>query len=539
MVLLLATALVPRARDFAAPFDREVEGWQGAFFAIAAVNYERMGLDAAAGYPVVAIDTMREVSGVHLRIPREQWLVYANHPPLVPLLTWASLVAFGPAGWQDAWLEDSAPVGIEPMVRLPFLLCHLLFLWALWWAVREARGAGTAMVALAIAAFTPVLVIYGSLANYENPSLPLVVLAAGFHVRWVRDGRRVDLIRFALCIGGGVAVTWAPLLFLPAFALACFGGGQLRRGGAELLFGGLAALAAVVGHALWSRSALASVQQAPVSPLARARELIAPMFDGTLPVAEWLTLQSTRLAHWFTLPLLAAALIGVIVLLRAASRETAVGTRPPHDLGFPLLLGGALVLLAFYRHTFDAQHSFLMYLAPGVIVLAAIAIEAAARPLARLRAGIAPVVVLVGSLGLFATQRFNELRHELRARVSAESPLGLPAPELPLPDVTGREFASLLPPGGLGLYPSDMGLNLAVSFYAWRSLWPVNGPEDSSWRAVAERYGLGEAPVFLLLPTTPPPGARTQVDALGTLAVDPAPTAESADGSWSASPLEG
>ena len=293
-----------------------------------------------------------------------------------------------------------------------------------------------------------------------------------------------------------------------------------------------------ISNHYYSRSALASVREAPPSPLERARELISPMFDGTLPFTDWLALQATRALEWFTLPLLIAALLGILVLVRAASRPVPIRERSPLDVGFPLLLGGAFVLLAFYRHTFDAQHSFLMYLAPGVAVLAATAVEAAARPLARLRAGIAPVVVLVGSLGLFATQRFNELRYELRARVTAESPLGLPAPVLPLPDVTGRELASLLPPGSLGLYPTGTGLNLAAAFYAWRSLWPVDGPEDLAWRAVAKRFGLGAAPVLLLLPTDPPASARAQVQALRTLVADPARTHESADGTWSASPLE-
>ena len=537
VLLVLVAALVPRARDFAAPFDRELEGWQGSFFTIAAINYERMGLGVAGGYPVVSIDTMQPVDGTHMRIPPEQWLVYANHPPVVPLVTWLSLAVLGPTGWDSAWVEDRAPADVEPVVRLPFLLFHLAFLWALWWAVRQARGAGTAMVALAIAAFTPVLVIYGTLVNYENAALPALMFAAGYHVRWTRRGQRGDLVRFALWLGVGGAVTWAPLLFLPAFALAAIGTGRPAPGAWELLAGGLAALVVVVAHTLGASSALAALGQAAGSPADRMLELVGPMFDGTLPFADWLARQGPRVMEWFTLPLLAAALVGIAVLARAASRPQATrdDDRRPLDIGFPLLLGGVCVLLGFYRHTFEPQYSFLMWLAPGIAVLAATAIEAAARPLARLRAGIAPVVVLTGTLGLFATQRFNELRHPRRARTADESALPLPALELPLPDATGRELASLLPQGSLGLYPSDVGLNLASSFYAWRSLWPITGPEDGAWRKVAARFGLGDAPVVLLLPTRPPESARAQVEALRALAT--AGWSESADGSWTATVL--
>src|SRR5690349_22366462 len=56
VLALLLAALWPRARDLRAPFDREFEGAQGAFFAIGALNYERLGALRTGAYPVLNLD---------------------------------------------------------------------------------------------------------------------------------------------------------------------------------------------------------------------------------------------------------------------------------------------------------------------------------------------------------------------------------------------------------------------------------------------------------------------------------------------------
>ena len=203
------------------------------------------------------------------------------------------------------------------------------------------------------------------------------------------------------------------------------------------------------------------------------------------------------------------------------------------NLAWPLALGGGAYLLAFYAHTLDPQHSFLMFLAPGVLAFAAIALDALAPRLAKLRAGLAPLVVAVSTLGLFGVQRTNELRYALRARDASESASGAPAPELPLPDESGAEIAALVPPGAFVLHPSALGLNLAVDLYAWRSLWPIASPDDTRPDAVARSVGLGDAPRWLVLPNAPPASARAACNALrAALAPDRAPDA--ANERWSA-----
>jgi hypothetical protein len=181
------------------------------------------------------------------------------------------------------------------------------------------------------------------------------------------------------------------------------------------------------------------------------------------------------------------------------------------DIATPMFLGGVLACFAFYRHTLDAQHSFLMLVAPGAAALASLPLDAAAPWLARLRGGIAPLVLIASSIAILCSLRFNELRREFRAR--PDDP-GASARELPPPDLAGREIAALIPSGSFVLVPSRLGLNLAASFYAWRSLWPVENAQDTFPFAVAKSFGLGRAPHYLALPYSAPESARSQIDAL-------------------------
>jgi hypothetical protein len=514
--LILLAALVPRLRDAASPFDREAEGAQAAFFAIAAVNYERLGIGSAGGYPVLNVDALRESRpGAWLPFPSESWLVYANHPPLVPLLAWAALETLGPGGWNQAWRAGRPPAEIELPLRLPFALCHAAFLVALWWAARESHGARTAMIALALAAAMPVLAFYGTLVNYENPALLCLALAAGFHARWQRAGRAADLGQFALFCLAGSCVTYAGAFFVPFFALATLAAGYLARGVAQALAGGAAALVPLAAHALWSSRVGERLGQALPSPAQRAREILNPLFDGSLPVASWGARQVGRMGTWIGWPILALALAGLCLLLARLARPVPAPAFAPRgwrrvDIGAPLLFGGGLYLISFYAHSYGAEHPFLMLVAPGFAVLAAVALDALAVPLARLRAGIAPLVVLVSSIALLGVLEINAQRYRYRSAAGEPAPDGLEAPAFPLPDVTGAEIASLMPPGSFGLYPSDAGLNLAVTFYAWRSLLPIDDPEDPAPAATARQVGLEAAPRYLLLPAPPPPEAADQ-----------------------------
>ena len=56
----------------------------------------------------------------------------------------------------------------------------------------------------------------------------------------------------------------------------------------------------------------------------------------------------------------------------------------------------------------------------------------------------------------------------------------------------------LVAPGELGLHAPELGLNLAVTLHAWRSLWPAASSDDPTVDAVARRVGLERAPRVVL-----------------------------------------
>jgi hypothetical protein len=516
VALILVAALVPRLRDFTAPLDREFEGWQGAFFTIAAINYERLGFTRTLGLPVLNVDLGARDDAEHRLWDRPQsWFVYTNHPPTVALVAWAGLKAFAPEGWNEAWREGRGPEGFEPALRLPFVVVHVLGLVALWWAARRAYGARVALIALALGAACPPSVLYATLANYEGPAILCVLLAAGCFTGFLRDGKRADLVLFALCMAAGLAVTWAPLFFLPAFVLHALLARTPLRALALAVAGSLASLAPIALHALASGIVGGLPGRAQATLAGRARELLAPLLDGSRPLGEWAGLQLARTLSWCTPGVVIFAAVGLVL-----SCTRAAGGRV--RLAPTLLLGSCLYLLAFYRHTLEPQHTFLLFPALGVVLCAAVALDAASPLLLRLRAGHAPLVLAVFTLALLCILRFNALRHEFRGDAAGPPPVGAVAPRWPLPPETAAEFRALVPPGSFSVYPSASGLNLAPSLYAWRTQLPVSGPQDPALRA-ASLLGLAHAPRFLLLPKEPLPVEREACAALRALASERVP----------------
>lgn len=495
-LLLVLAALVPRVRDLRAGFDRSFEGFQGAFFAMAALNYERAGLDAFGGYPLVNLE-------LDLARPAT-WYTYENHPPTVPLLAWASVRAAAPRGpdgeaWSESWRSARAPLGIEPALRAPFLALHVLGLFALWWCVRQGARASEALLALAILAALPISAAYGTLVNYENPSLAFVLLGVGCALRWLRNARRRALFGTAAWFAAAGAVTYAPAFFalaLGAWALARAG---RRRGGAVLLAALGGALVPLLVHGWLAHAALESIGKSSMPLAGRALLLWGPMFERDTAPWHWLALQLERCAEHFTWPVLLAAALGACMLaLRALARRRAGAAHEAArelSAAVPLACGGVLVMLGFYRHTFDPQTPFLLNLAPGAAALAAVALERARTALGpRAARSAAPAVALAGMLVLPGVLRTNELRARWRAPGPLDEPAGTQGPEQALPRTEGARIAELIEPGAVGLYPEAAGLTVATSYYAWRTLLPL---PQKAWSAA---LGLAGAPHYVLVP---------------------------------------
>jgi len=511
VVVLLIAAAVPRAVDLNAGFDREFEGYQGAFFAIAAVNYERFGVGRLQGYPALVVD-VRE--GLGEARTQQDVLLYENHPPTVPLLAWLAARTMGPAGWNEAWAQAEPPRNLEAPLRLPFLLANLLGVFLFWWALKESMGSAPALIGLALMAALPISVLYATLVNYENPALVCILALAGAYARGVRTGSRAWLACAGLLVGFGMAVTYAPAFFFATLLARA----ALKRERTTLAwFGSIGLIAGALPVLLFGWLAPSA------SPLrTRAETLLGPLLDGSVPFDTWLITQIASAGESFGSVLAAAGFTGFVIHFarqlsrrfdqRCATLEVGRGLeRTRVDLITPLCLGGALYLLAFYRHTADPQRPFLMLLAPGAVAASAFLVFQFGRPLLRLRAGLAPVVVVVGAIVMPGLGQLTQLRAELRLPLADTD-----NDRLPLPRKVGAELAELLPPGCVALAPNALGLNLAATYYAWRNLLSVDEPRRP--RLLESSLFLRDRPVYAVAPERYPPQLEAALAAWRTSA---------------------
>lgn len=524
VLLVFALALGLRVRDLGASFDRQVEGFQGAFFATAAVNYERLGAGALGGYPVVNIDLDRDTP--------ETWYAYPNHPPTVPLLAWASVQVLGPEGWEEAWRESRAPVGIESALRAPFFALHVLGLLVFWWVLRIASGPRAALIGLALLAVLPVSALFATLVNYENPSLLPVLLAYGFFVRYVTGAgrrRRIALAALGASFFVGCCITFAPLFFVPPLVLHRLLARKVRE---ALVVGGVgtvACLLPVVVHFFGANAALETVGIDPWAINGRLADMLGPLLSGSVPLTSWLSIQGGAIVRLFSWPIAVAAGLGlglgIVRGLRGGVRRDE-GRRPRVDIGWPLFLGGALVQFFYYKHTSDVpgQDLFLLNLSPGACAMAATLLASLRVPLGdKLRCGVVTATLLL-AIGIFAVVELESLRFAWRHQRHLDAPRFEAGAVIPMPSTSGPELAQLLPPGSASLYPASLGLNGAYFFYAWRTMYPVSGMEDIEQSArFFARFGLGDAPRFLVLPNRPTGEARTQAEYLWSLFSEYAP----------------
>jgi hypothetical protein len=160
----------------------------------------------------------------------------------------------------------------------------------------------------------------------------------------------------------------------------------------------------------------------------------------------------------------------------------------------------------------DAQWNFFLWAAPGAAAAAAMLLASLARPSLRLRAGVAPLVLIVLSAILPGVVGANARLHELRAPASS----GDGAEAVALPRALGLELAPLIPRGSIALLPADLGANLACTYYAWRNLYWTDGPSAALPPWLEASCFLRDAPVDLLLPEAPPIGARVSIGTLRT-----------------------
>lgn len=479
-LLLLTAALVPRARDLGGPWDRSFEGFQGAFFEQAAINYERGGLGLFGGYPVLNVELDRGAPST--------WYTYENHPPTLAWLAWL--------GFRGAGGDASVPPprGREWGVRLPFLALHMAGLLAFWLALRAAVGTAESLCALALLAACPLSALYGTLVNYETPALCAVALAAWFHVRWMRSGARRELAWLGAAFALGGAFTYAPLFFAPPLALQAWRRRGLRAACAHALVSVGACALPLALHGLCAGRALAAIGRSSAPLRERARVLWQPLLDGSVPPSSWLGTQLAHLVVYGSLGFALAAalgLVGELVFGRRDARQPIESARI--GLGLPLLAGGLLANFAFYRHSGEEQLTFALNYVLGAAALGGAAVHALARPLAR---GKLPLAAYVGVCAIAMLPALSTLEHWRQQWRGADRPL---------PDETGAQLGALLPAGAVLHYPPELGLTPAVGLYAGRWMIPWTEAAEKPVRDYLGRVGLAQAERYYVLPRSAEP----------------------------------
>lgn len=483
LALVGALALVLHLPVVTGEFDRGFDGFQGAFFAGAAVNYQELGTGPTHGYPLAQIDPGDDPS---------QWNVYTNHPRFVPHVALASLRAFGPAGWDQR--PGSVPSGTEAAVRAPFFFLQVLGWSLVAAAVWRVRGRRAGLLVLAFAAHLPLGVAMSGLVNYEHPSMAFVGGAALCAMLSHRSDDRARGLAIAAGVVGGLGtfVTYAPALFVLPLAWACARGH--RR--AAAVAGVLTTVVALLPHVFASGAVRETTGARSPSIGERLHTLLAPMWNGELPPDVWLAAQWRALDWSFTLPLALLALVGLAL---AARRVVARRDDPLARLVTALCVGALGVQLLYWRHTGDPQLSFLLNAAPGAIAAATYALLALGGT-APVRRGLAAAIALV--LVGFASSVATDHLHALRAP-GPRDVAGATGPLAPLPRTAAQDIAALVPAGAVVWYPASLGFTPAVSYYAWVTCLPfVPGLYDATLAKQVE-LGLAGRPAWLCVPLEP------------------------------------
>jgi 4-amino-4-deoxy-L-arabinose transferase-like glycosyltransferase len=159
----------------------------GAIFGTVARNYLRYGLAGTRGWQV----TNGGQAG------RADFVVYAHHPPALPMTIALSFAVFGEHEWAARLVAILFTLGSAALVA--WLGCELAGAWA----------GGLAGLAFAL---QPMVAFYGRMPDHEAPAMFFALLTACAYVRWHGSSERRWLVLASAAAGFGVLYGWIVLV---------------------------------------------------------------------------------------------------------------------------------------------------------------------------------------------------------------------------------------------------------------------------------------------------------------------------------------
>lgn len=182
----------------------------------------------------VTTDELVHVTAGYAALTRKDFRLNTEHPPLakalaaLPLsfmdLRWPVREDYWDQGlqWQHSYLffhqSGNDPDRLLRAARLPMLFWGVLLLGAVWGLARELFGTPGAYVALALAAFSPMLLSHGHLVTTDVPVAALLVLSAAALRRLVEAPSAARAVVAGTLLGGALLAKYNAAIFLPAFA---------------------------------------------------------------------------------------------------------------------------------------------------------------------------------------------------------------------------------------------------------------------------------------------------------------------------------
>lgn len=292
-----------------------------------------------------------------------------------------------------AMTEESAAAAVA--LQVLGLIAHLGAAAALAWLLYMTHGAAAALFALALWGTLPVALFHGTLWGPENLGLACGLFGAGLGLDALRRGGALTwmcLIGAALV---GAACGWTCAVLLVAVTAAA--GTQANWTAPHRRLAGLAlvclVLTAALNAAWWPGRGVARLGNTPVGAFG-AMALVVGLIGAGLRALRY------RAAD-----------------IRERIDRYGVGPAPSLDLVLPLLVAGGVAWHLEGR-------SSLVLFTPALAAAGAAAFMQLARPLLRLRAGLAPVVAAVGLVAFPGLASFERLRgeHAHSWSQAAESP---------------------------------------------------------------------------------------------------------------------